>query len=82
MEADDVLADDMKVGRPVFFIQLARLIGVVAKAGDVVGQRVDPHIDDMAVVKIDGDAPLEGGAGDAQVGQPRLDKVVDHFGLA
>lgn len=37
--------------------KLVILVVAVAERGDVVGQRVDPHVDDVAGVEGDGDAP-------------------------
>ena len=83
MEADDVLADDVHVRRPVFGEQRVRIpVRVVAEAGDVVGQRVQPHIHDVLGIEPDGDTPGEGGARDAQVLQAGLQEVVDHLVLA
>jgi len=73
VETDDVFADDVHVGGPVFIEEGAAVpVRVVTEAGDVVGQRVQPDVDDVAGVEIDGDAPSEGGAGDAQILQPGL----------
>ena len=60
VEADDVLADQVQVGRPVALELLGTLAAaVVADAGDVVRQRVEPDVDDVLVVEVDRDAPLE-----------------------
>ena len=56
VEAHDLLADEMHVGGPELF-KLVILVVAVAERGDVVGQRVDPHVDDVAGVEGDGDAP-------------------------
>ena len=43
------------------------IIAAVTHGGDVVGQRVDPHVGHVVGIKVHGNAPLEGGAGYAQV---------------
>ena len=48
MEAHDVLADDVQIGRPVAPEFLAVGVGK-ADAGDVIGQRVDPHVHHVLV---------------------------------
>ena len=58
MEADDILADEVKVRRPVLPEALGAVaVRIVADARDIVGQRVKPDIDDMLRVEIDRDAP-------------------------
>ena len=75
MEADDVLADDMHIGRPVLPVRLALVRE--ADAGDVVGQRVEPDIHHVLGVVRHLHAPIEGGARDRQILQPRLDEADD-----
>ena len=83
VETDDVLADQMKVGGPVLIKErITVAVGIVAQAGDIVAQRIEPHIDDVTGRKIDRDAPGEGGAGDAQVLQTGQQEVVHHLILA
>ena len=76
METHNFLADQMHVSRPVF-IEFFR-ITAVTDTGKVVEQRVKPDIDNVFVVKRHRDAPVEGGAGDAQIFQPLFDEV-DHL---
>ncbi len=87
MEADDVLADDVQIGRPV------RLVGRVppghaadpvageSQRGDIVGQRVQPDIHDVGVVARHRHAPIERGPGDRQIPQALADKA-HHLVLA
>ena len=84
MEAGDVLADDVQLFgiAPEFVIKGRAAVGVVAEPRDIVGESVQPHIDDVAAVKIDGDAPLERRARNAQILQALLQKVVHHLVLA
>ena len=66
VEAHDVLADHVQIGRPVA-LEL-RAVGVgKAGRGDVVGQRVDPHIHDVLGIAGHADAPVERGARDRQI---------------
>ena len=48
----------------------------------IVGQRVEPDVDNVTRVKIDRDAPGERGTGNAQVLKAGLQEVVDHLVLA
>ena len=78
VEAHDFLANQMHICRPVLAEQM--IIGrIIAQGGDVVGQRVDPHIDHMLGIKVHRHAPLEAGAGYAQILQAGLEKIVDHL---
>ena len=78
VEADDLLAHDVHVGGPEP-VQVMVLVVAVAQGGHIVEQRVDPHVHHVAGVEVHGDAPGEGGAGDAQVLQAGLDEVVHHL---
>ena len=72
VEADDVLADKMKVGGPELVPHLTA-IGI-AEAGDVIGQRIDPNIHDVAVAAGHFHAPVEAGPAHRQILQPALDE--------
>ena len=48
----------------------------IAQCADIVGQRIDPDVNHVVGVKCDRNAPLERGAGNAQVFQTGLDEVV------
>ena len=80
VEADDLLADKMDIGRPEgLVITVGVLVIHEAQRRGVVEQRVDPDVDDMLGVEIDRDAPLETGAGNAEILKARVDEVVDHL---
>ena len=81
MEPHDLLAHKMNIGRPVPAVQ-AIVRAFVAQGRDVVGQRVQPYVNGMLLVKVHRHAPFDGCAADAQVGKPRAEKVVEHFILA
>ena len=80
MEADDVLADKVQVGRPVFFIIFAAVpVGIVAEAGDIVGQGVQPDIDDVLFVKRHGNPPRKRSAGNAEILQSFQQEIIHHL---
>ena len=61
VEAHDVLADHVQVGRPIAAEFLAVGIGKI-DGGDVVGERVNPHIHHVPGIARHLDAPVEGRA--------------------
>src|SRR4029077_906278 len=69
------LADKMDVGGPELFILrlLCGVVAAVAYGGHVVGQGVEPNVDDVLLLGGagcwfgDGDAPVERAAGDREV---------------
>ena len=79
VESRDVLADDVNVARPVFFVFFVLFVGRVAERRDVVCQRVEPDVDDVFRIKLDGDAPLERRARNAEILKSRLDEIVYHL---
>ena len=82
VEPDDVLADEVQVRGPQLLkLRFALLPAVVADAGDVVGQSVQPHVHHVLGVELHRDAPGEAGAGHAQVLQARQQEVVHHLVL-
>ena len=83
MEAYDIFADHVHVRGPVFSEKFARIaVRVVPEPRNIIAQRVQPYVNDVFIVKIDGDAPFERGARNAQILQPRLQKVVHHLVFA
>src|SRR6185437_13856752 len=77
VKADDVLAYRMKIGRPEGCEISTFRLGITERR-DVVRERVEPHIDDMARIARHRNAPGEAGARDRQVAQAALDEA-DHF---
>ena len=75
VEAGDVLADDMKVGGPVRRRTAIRIIPAEAKRRYIVDQRVEPHIDHMPRIVGQRDAPVESGAGHADIVETALDQA-------
>ena len=70
----------MHVSRPEsLVVAVGVLIVHEAEGGGVVEQGVDPDVDDVLGVEVDGDAPLETSTGDAEVLQTRIDEVVHHL---
>ena len=53
VEADDLFADEMQIGRPVAFElgDVLRFVRAVADRGHVVGERVEPHVDDVLLLR-------------------------------
>ena len=83
MEPDDILADQVEIRRPELLKLVRRIsVGIVADARDIVCQRVKPHIGDVAGREVDRNAPAEGGAGYAEILQPRQKEVVHHLVFA
>ena len=68
----------MHIGGPILLI-IVILVVQEAEGGGVVKQRVHPDIDHMTRVKIDGNAPLEARARDAEILQTGVDEVIDHL---
>ena len=72
VKADDILADQVQVGRPEFVPHLTAVR--VTKASDVIGERIHPHIHHVIVVAGDLHAPVETGSADGQVFQAAFDE--------
>ena len=79
VEADDLFADEMEIGGPVFFelLLVGGVITAVADGGHVVGEGVEPDVDNVLFVTRDRDAPLEAGARDAEVLEAGFDEAED-----
>ena len=77
VEPDDVLADHVQIGGPEPPEQLRVGVGE-ADAGQVVGQRVDPHVHHVVGMVGHRHAPVERGARDRQVAQSAGDEA-DHL---
>ena len=83
METDDILTDQMQICRPVFFELLAAVaVTVITDAGDVVGQCIQPYINDMFRIEIYRNAPFKGSTGYAQILKSRKKEVVHHLILS
>ena len=66
VKPDDVLTDHMQISRPIALVE--KRFGVrKARAGEVVGQRVDPHVHHVFGVAGYRHTPGEGGPRDRQV---------------
>ncbi len=82
VETDDVLPDQVKVRGPELLVLLRAVpLRVIADSCDIVGQRVQPHINYVFVVKIHGNPPFEGCPGHAQILQTRQQEIVHHLVL-
>jgi hypothetical protein len=85
MEAGDIRADDVDdfTFRILPILLELAVIGLeITQSGDVVGQSIEPDIDDVARCLFDGDTPIKGGAGNAEIVEAWLDEIVHHLGLA
>ena len=80
METYDLLADKVNIRGPVLAV-IRIVVGAVAHGGDIIGQRVQPHIHNVLGVKVHGDSPGKAGAGNTQVVQTALDEL-DHLVFA
>ena len=78
VEAHDFLAHQMNVRGPVLLKQ-AVIVRQIAQRGDVVAQRVDPHVHHVAGIEVHRHAPLEAGAADAQILKAGAQEVVQHL---
>ena len=79
METADFFADEVDVGRPEALKAglILRLVGAVAEAGDVVGERIHPDVDDVLFVTGNGDAPGEAGATNGKIFEAAADEGDD-----
>ena len=60
METDNILSDQVQVCRPVLVEKLRAVsVRIVSDSGDVVGQRIQPYINDMFRIKVYRDSPLK-----------------------
>jgi hypothetical protein len=69
---DDVLADEVVVDRPPVLEAVG--VGAEPDRGEVVGERVEPHVRDVAGVPWQRDPPRQAGAADGEVTQSRADQ--------
>ena len=71
METDDVFAEQVADRRPPGGKPL--IVVPIARGGGIVGERVVPHIEHVALGPRHRDAPVDGGAGDGNVPQAAPD---------
>ncbi|MNU62121.1 hypothetical protein D3C71_513380 [compost metagenome] len=76
VEANDVLADDVRIRRPKFR-PWSVLVGQKTGCGHVIGQCVDPDIHDMFRIVGNLHTPVEGRARDRKILQPGFDEGDD-----
>ena len=83
VESYYVLADDVNVARPALVEEFGRIaVRVVTDAGDVISQRVEPDVNDVRRIEIDGNTPFERRSRNAEILQSRKKKIVHHFVLS
>src|SRR5882762_3688755 len=73
VKTDDVFADEVKVGGPV----AAPFVSGAADGAEIGGERVEPDVKDVRLFTGDGNAPANGGAGDAETFQTAFDEADD-----
>jgi hypothetical protein len=76
VEAQYILTYHMNVAGPILLKMLAlllvALVGIIAKGGDIVAECIYPNVYNVLIVEIHGNAPLEGGTGNAKILQTCL----------
>ena len=84
MESENVLTDDMNVCGPILLellrLLVKRLIGIVAERSDIVGKSVQPYVNNVFIIKVYGDSPLEGGTGYAKILKSCLKEIIANAG--
>ena len=73
MEANDVLAHEVEIRRPVA-LEIGLIVAAVAQRRDVVDQRVHPHIGHVVGIERQRHAPVEAGTADGQIVQAAFHK--------
>ena len=76
VETHDFLAHQVDIHRPVLLVQF--IVFRISQSGDVVGQRIQPYVDDVFFVNRNRDSPVEGGTGNTKIFQTLLHKG-NHF---
>src|SRR2546429_524953 len=81
MEADNFLADKMKISRPEYCLFILR----AADSAEIGGQRIEPDVKDVRLFARDRNTPTNCGACDAEIPEAAFDKaenlVAARFGL-
>ena len=68
MEPDDILTDQMQICGPQLLVLLGAVaVCIIADTGDVIGQRIQPYIDNMLGIESHRNTPGEGSTGYAQI---------------
>ena len=75
MEANDFLADQMKLRGPILFP--LQFVVAVTNAAQITGERVIPDVNDVLGIVRPGQAPLHGLAADGNVAQACFDEALD-----
>src|SRR5262249_9166826 len=77
VETNDVLADEMQIGGPV----AALFVFGATNGAEIRSKRIEPDVEDVRLFAGHGNAPANGGAGDAEVFQTAFNEA-DDFVLA
>ena len=60
-------------------VEIAEAVVFISAGGDIVGQRVNPDVNDVSGIEIHGNAPGKTGPGDAQILQTGINEIPHHF---
>src|ERR1700675_2523664 len=71
VEANDFLADEMEIGRPVSRFLVIR----AADSAEICGERIEPDIKDVRLFARNWNAPANRGAGDAEIPEAAFDET-------
>ena len=78
MEPHDVLCNHVYICRPEF-VEVVVCFVPVAQCRNIVGQGINPNINNVIGVKGNRNAPFKRGSGNAQIFQSRFNEVVHQF---
>ena len=80
METDDIFSDQMQVRGPVFLKLFAAFAAaVISDTCDVIGQRVQPYINHMLLIKSNRNPPFKRSTRHAQILQARKQEIIHHL---
>ena len=78
VETNDFLTNHVDIGWPEL-LEKTVIITAVTEGRNIVGQGVDPDVNHVLRIVWYLDPPVEGGPGNGEVFQARLQEVIDHF---
>src|SRR3989442_5018998 len=73
VEAQDVFRQQVVYLRPESLAEVLAFARV-CQCAQIIDERIDPHVDDLAVVPRDRDTPRVAGTAEAEVSEPALDE--------
>ena len=73
----------MQICRPLLLKQITGFsVTLIADTGNIVGQRIQPYINNVFLIEINRDTPFERGSGNAQILQSGKQEIVHHLVFA